>query len=195
MTTRDTEKRRHWGPSQWRYTGQMLLVLWGVLALLTSCGRSTVQAPPRLPKGTYISTKYHFRVSYPQGWVANTAPNPSPLIPLTVLITKSSTRQVAGSLVSTFTVAVFGLTNKDLAASAQNLPTDKTKHKVTISGMTAYADAPIRQAVPGTALTEAHLAYYLVYAGYEYQISTDAVSDDQADTALRDMLASFTILR
>ncbi|GAC1455210.1 MAG: hypothetical protein PVSMB4_15770 [Ktedonobacterales bacterium] len=44
-----------------------------------------------------------------------------------------------------------------------------------------------------TALSDTHTDYYLVHGGYEYQLSTDAVSNDNAAPALAAMLRSFVI--
>jgi hypothetical protein len=166
-----------------------------VLILLAGCGSATTQPPPpHLSGGTYVSTRYHFRVSYPDGWEASTGPRPSATIPLTVEITKSGTRQETGSLLSMLAISVLSLSNAGVAASVQKLPSQPGLHKVTLSGVPAYADAPVQQPVPGTGVMDTHADYYLVHGSYEYQLSTDSISNDNAAATLASMLHSFTIL-
>lgn len=161
---------------------------------LAACGARSSQPALNLPQGTYTSATYHFSISYPAGWQANVAPDGSQIIPLTLLITRTSDRQAPGSLIATLTIAVFNLSNPAMAASTAQLRTDPTKHHVTIAGLMAYASAPTQQQVPGTTATDTHVDYYLIHGGYEYQLSTDAVSRDHANAALSAMLASFKIL-
>jgi hypothetical protein len=144
-------------------------------------------------QSTYTSTTFHFSISYPSGWVVNTAPDASQIIPLTILITRSTPHQSSGSLESTFTVAVLSLADKDVAASAAKLPKDTTKRHITLAGLPAYADKPNTQQVPGTTATATHADYFFIHGAYEYQLSTDTISSDHVDAAMQSMLQSFAI--
>lgn len=180
---------------RWALVAALLLALG---ALLAACGTPQVQGPStHLPGGMYSNAQYHFKISYPTGWQVNAvAPSPGPddIVPLTVEITRSSDRQASESLVSTFTIAVFDAGNATFAANATPLAADTTKHAVQIAGQPGYADTPVQQQVPGTAITATHADYYLIHGSYEYQLSTDDVSSDDASPALASMLQSFTLL-
>lgn len=208
------------GRSGARRAAALWLVAGALCLLLAGCGRATTQ-PPRPSQGTFTSAQYHFRVSYPVGWVANACPSaqagadacggfhvvgpggqstsipfqPSQINPLTLTITRATARPADGSFISTFTVAVFTLSDPTIAHDASILATDTSKHQVALAGMAAYMSTPLRQQVPGSDVMATHTDYYLVHGAYEYQISTDAVSNDQADTALVSILRSFTILQ
>jgi hypothetical protein len=73
-----------------------------------------------------------------------------------------------------------------------------TLHAVTLSGLAGYASNPLQQSLPGangtpTAVTDTHTDYYVVHGGYEYHLTTDAVSGEGTDANLQSMMASFTI--
>jgi hypothetical protein len=196
------------------------VVLWCALAALgvalAACGQSQPTVVRSLPGGTYASAGYHFRVTYPEGWIANasqcgaasggtaqcqtlegTATTAQPAVPLLLTITKAG-GPVGRPVASTFTVSVQDLGNPYVAAAAAALPTANGLHATTVAGQPAYASAPLQAPIPGaggtpSGLTDAHTDYYLVHGGYEYQLSTDAVTGDAAGPALRAMLASFTL--
>ena len=177
-----------------RWARPTIVVLASAICGLAGCG-STVNTPlPHLPGGTYTSTRYAFRVMYPTGWQASTGPQPSAIIPLTVEITKSDTRQEAGSLLSMLSISVLSITAASASGGGGLLPNTSSLRKITLSGMTAYADTPVHQPVPGTAIVDTHADYYLRHGAYDYQLSTDSLSNDGSSSALASMVRSFTIL-
>jgi hypothetical protein len=159
--------------------------------MLAACGES-------LPGGTYTSSAYHFRVSFPAGWQATAASGDAATIPLVVTFTRSSAHTSGAPMVSTLTVTVLNLSDRYLFGAAAKLAHDPRLQRTTLSGLPAYASPPDQQAIPGamgtpSALTDTHTDYYLVHGGYEYQLSTDAVSGDNADADLQSMLQSFAL--
>jgi hypothetical protein len=172
---------------------------------LSSCGGTANKPLPHQSGATIASVQFHFRLSYPDGWhcswagpsaptacsspAATPTASASDVIPLTVEITKTDT----GVLPAMLSISVLSLADPGIAAGAKALPTQKGLHKVTLSGLTAYADAAVQQPVPGTSVTATHADYYLVHGSYEYQLSTDSLSNDDSAAALSGMLNSFTI--
>ncbi len=181
---------------------------------MAACGGPSAPNPPA---STCVSSQYHFQVNYPQGWQAQvlvikkdatTSPltclqadssnihdGGSAAIPLTVVLTHTNGKQVA-SHVSTFTIEVIDLTalqqiDAKSATAARQLSKDKTLHALQLAGITAYKDDPVDQTVAGADIKITHTDYYLVRDSLEYQLSTDAVSDDGAQDALQSMLQSF----
>ena len=57
--------RRH-GWRQWGWSVVALLAL-----LLAGCGQTSTDVARTLPGGVFTSQPYHFAVTYPAGWVAN----------------------------------------------------------------------------------------------------------------------------
>ena len=55
---------------------------------------------------------------------------------------------------------------------------------ITISGVKGYQYGQPPTIIPGSQITDTHTDYYLMTPDFEYQISTDAVSDDNATSAL-----------
>lgn len=165
---------------------------------LAACGQSAAP-PPTFSGGVYTNTQLHFSVSYPQGWKANAQPSPSSVVPLTVYITRSDAVSTPGAPVSTLTIAVFNAHDKDIAASIKSLAGDKTLRKITLAGLAAFQSAAAPQAVPGSqsdsSTTDTHTDYYLVTPDWEYQLSTDAISGENAESALTSMVQSFTLLK
>jgi hypothetical protein len=175
-----------------------------ILALST-CGGTANKPLPHQSGATIGSAQFHFRLTYPDGWdcswagpsapaacsspAATPTASASDVIPLTVEITKSDT----GVLPAMLSISVLSLSDPSIGASARALPTQKGLHKVTLSGLTAYADTAVQQPVPGTSVTDTHTDYYLVHRSYEYQLSTDSLSNDDSAAALSSMLSSFTI--
>lgn len=176
------------------------LVAGVALALIVLVGfsgcriRSTIAKPTPLPSGVYANAQYHFSVRYPSGWNPNVTSTGSTIAPIQVAITRSSDLSGHGSVVSTFTVALFDAKNATIAQTLAGLPKQAGLRTVTLAGMQAYATTPATQSAPGS-VNVTHTEYYLVAGGFEYQISTDAVQGDGADNALNQMLASFQITR
>lgn len=193
----------------------LCVLLLCVLGIVTAaCGGPSAPNPPAR---TCVSSQYHFQLNYPEGWKAQAVvvkvdPSASPLtcvqagsadvtpggsaaIPLTVILTHTNGKQVA-SHVSTLTIEVISLSelqriDADSAKKARELAKDKTLHGVQLAGTTAYAADPVDQPVTGADVSITHTDYYLVRDAFEYQFSTDAVSDDGAQAALQSMLQSF----
>lgn len=164
-----------------------------VLVGLSGCRlRTTITKPTPLPGGVYSNAQYHFSVRYPTGWNPNVTSTGSSVSPMQVAITRSSDLSGHGSVVSTFTIAIFDAKNATIAKSLAALPTQAGIRTVTIGGLQGYATPPATQSAPGS-LSVTHTEYYLVSGAYEYQISTDAVQGDGADDALNHMLQSFQI--
>ncbi len=171
----------------------------GALALLLAmalAGCGSVSAVPKhdLPGGVYTNSQYHFRITYPLGWQLNVAPQSSSVSPVTLLITRSGDLQATGSLVSTFTVAVFDASYAPIATAVAGYGSNTTLHSLTISGLPAYEASPVQQPMANSQVSDTHTDYFVVHGGYEYQLSTDAVKGDNAEPALNAMLQSFTIL-
>jgi hypothetical protein len=159
--------------------------------LLAACEQS-------LPGGTYTSKAYHFQVTYPSGWKVNISADTSASVPLLLEITRSAERTTGAPIVSKLAISVLNLSNQFVAEGATRLASNPSYHHTTLGGLPAYATMPLQQALPGangtpTALSDTHTDYYLVHGGYEYQLSTDAVSNDNAAPALAAMLRSFAI--
>jgi hypothetical protein len=114
-----------------------------------------------------------------------------------MILTHTNGKQVA-SHVSTLTIEVISLSELQRidaasAKKAHELAKDKTLHALQIGGATAYRSDPVDQPVTGADVSITHTDYYLVRDAFEYQISTDAVSDDGAQAALQSMLQSFAL--
>jgi hypothetical protein len=198
--------------------GQVVVAV-ALCAVMGACGQASHGGLPRLPGGTYASAAYHFRVTYPQGWslsvsscagggapcdtlgAATATASQTAAIPLQLTIALTSHGPTSSPTVSTLTITVLNISDPYIAAAAAKLPNNHSLHQVAISGLTAYAAAPLQQQLPGpggtpgpATPTDTHTDYYLVHSGYEYQISMDALSsDDGAGQALQTMLQSFTI--
>lgn len=179
------------GVRRWLVGGVALALV--ILVGLSGCRlRSSIVKPTPLPGGVYANAQYHFSVRYPSGWNPNVTTTGSTVAPVQVAITRSSDLSGHGSVVSTFTVALFDAKNATIAKTIAGLPKQTGLHTVTLAGAQAYATTPATQTAPG-ALSVTHTEYYLVAGGYEYQLSTDAVQGDGADDALNQMLQSFQI--
>ncbi len=167
-----------------------------LLCVLAACGTSN-PAPPKPAGGVYTSADFHFTVTYPDGWQPNAIRGAAltATIPLTVMITRTGSDQTS-SLLSTFTVTVLYAKDPTIAKTLQGLraqATGKTPtlRTITLAGQPAWAAQPISQQLPSSQLSATHTDYYLLRGDYEYQLSTDSVAGDAADTALQAMLASF----
>lgn len=166
-----------------------LVALLALFALATfalgACGGAS-----SLTGGVYTSAQYHFRVSYPAGWEANTSAQPNAPSPLIVIITRSGTHQPPGSQISSLTIDVQAMNAAGVAQSASALQADKTLSKITFGGQPGFADKPTVETNAGVTLT--HSDFYVVRGAYFYQVSTDALAGD--GPALQTMAQSFTLL-
>jgi hypothetical protein len=180
------------GHLRWLPRLVVLLFLFLSLSVAACAGKTT--AAPTFAGGTYTSTQFHFRITYPNGWKVNVQPATDAVVPLTVVITRPGATSTTSQALSTFTIMVFDAHNPDIAASVRGLAGDNTLRKITISGQPAYAAAPIQEQLPNAQGTVTHTDYYLPTSQYEYQLSTDALGGAQDASALAQMLASFTLL-
>lgn len=176
-----------------RDSGGLALLACGVLLaclMVQACGPSN-PAPPSVPGGSYTSATYHFKVTYPAGWRAN-ATLANTRAPLILTITQSNVRSAQGALISIFTLNVLSLSDPTVRASSNKLASNPALTHITLAGRPAYRDAPVTQQSPGAQTSITHTDYYLVYGGYEYQMSTDALQGDTA--TLQSIVNSFTIV-
>ncbi len=166
------------------------VLLTAMTIALSACGGSTSS----LPSGVYTSQQYHFRVTYPAGWQVNTSSQPNATAPLIVIITRSGSTAVPGSLLSSLTVNVLSMSASSVAKSANALSADSALTATTIGGQPGFRDKPVTE--PGTGATSndtlTHTEYYVVHGGYLYQISADALTGDGA--AIDAMTQSLTLL-
>lgn len=173
------------------------LPLLGLLFALAACSGASPSVPAAAG-GTYTSQRYHFSVTYPSGWKATVGQQSSSIVPLTLVITHIHASTTQGAAVSTFTITIFDAHDSNIAQSIKALAGDKTLTHATIAGMPAYQGAPIQQPAQdgaGGQVNDVHTDYYLPASDYEYQLSTDAISGDSADSALSSMLAGFKLLK
>ena len=182
--------RQTWRTRQNLWLAVALATLLGLA--LAACGQ-TAALPPTFTGGVYANTQYHFKVTYPDGWKVNAQSFTSTILPLTVTITRSSAVNTPGAPISTLTIAVFNVHDANIAKSIKALPADKTLQKTTLAGLPAYASASVPQQVPSSTITDTHTDYYLVTTSWEYQLSTDAVSGEDASSALQSMITSFSL--
>ncbi|MFI5273052.1 MAG: hypothetical protein ACHQ4H_08485 [Ktedonobacterales bacterium] len=176
---------------------------WALCALLLSlacaaCGTASTP-PPSPPAGSFSSASYHFRLTYPTGWKLTTLPNSSSALPLTLEITDTGSSQADGAFLSTFTLSVINLHDRSEATPAAQLEqqihaTGSPLKPITLAGHQAYQDAPTQRTSPDGSLSIMHTDYYLLTSAYEYALSTDAVSGDNAAAALRQIVSSFALL-
>jgi hypothetical protein len=165
--------------------------------------------------GDFASAPYHFDVRYPAGWQVSdnngTVPGGWPTlsaakgvptgnsqaspIPLQVTLTRVDESAVPGPT-SSLTITVWDLSNPTGVAQAASLASNKALHPTTVAGLAGLAASPAELPVPGksgtnTTTVDTHTDYYVVHGSYEYQLTTDAISGENADGALASMLASF----
>jgi hypothetical protein len=183
-----------------RWIGAWCATLLAIMLALAACG-TTTSAPPPQAAGTYSNSTYHFRLTYPAGWKLTTLPNGSSAIPLSLEITHSASASTEGAFLSTLTLSVIDTSNP-----AEATPVAQLQHEIaatpspltalTISGHTAYRDAPTQQKSPDGSLTVTHTDYYLLVNRYEYAIATDSVSSDSgAEATLLAMVQGLTLLQ
>lgn len=169
----------------------------GALAWLPAACGTQARAPlPTLPGGTYANAHYHLSVSYPAGWQANVSPDSSSTIPLTVVLTQSDTaRASTAATVSNVTIAVFNAHDPSIASTIPQMTTDTSLTHMTVAGLPGYADTPVTQQILNTTITDTHADYYVVANGYEYQISTDALSSDHSASTISHILQSLKVTK
>ncbi len=183
---------------QWWLLRALVVALAGAACLfIAACGSpSTPQL--NLPGGIYSSAPYGFKVTYPRNWQPNSynatpsTDNSATPIPFNLIITRTGDSHSAASLISTCTITVLNMKNKDIAKSAASLATNKTLQPVTIGGEPGYKSSPLVQDIPNSQISVTHIDYYVIHGDYEYQISTDSVKGDNADADLASMVASFS---
>ena len=165
-----------------------------VASMVAACGSPSVN----LPGGSYNNETYGFHITYPRNWQANpydatATPGDSAAsaIPFTLVITRTGDSRASASLISTCTVTVMSLKNSDIAKGAADLASNKLLEKVTIGGVQGYKSKPITQEVPNSQISVTHTDFYVVHGDYEYQLSTDSVKGDNADSDLDSIIASF----
>jgi hypothetical protein len=168
--------------------------------------------------GDYVSARFHFDLRYPSGWQASvnngdvpgawvtpstaasgtsTGGGASAPIPLVLTITRVGQQNGTGPT-SSLTVTVWDLSNPTAAAQAASLAKNRTLHSAPIAGVPGFAASPTLQPLPGkagssTTVTDTHSDYFVVHGGYEYQLTTDIISGDNAASALQSMVASFQL--
>ncbi|HEX8036981.1 MAG TPA: hypothetical protein VF510_24195 [Ktedonobacterales bacterium] len=173
-----------------------------MLVSIAIAGCRSTTSQPQLPGGTYRNDTFHFSVSYPVGWQVNVAPaaTASQGIPLHVVITRTSTLQTTNALISNCSILVLNPRDAEIATQIKPLRAriqskDTHLHAMLLGGQSGYREEPVQQEIPGTQANDTHTNYYLLLNDYVYEISTDAISSDNADSVLQSMVASFTIVK
>lgn len=145
---------------------------WGVALLLAAAIAGCAQTPDdparKLPGGVFTSQAYHFSVTYPVGWVANSngcaatgscdvlagtatvGAGQIVAVPLQVTITRADQAAATTPVVSSFAVTVLDLRDPNVAAAAHALTTAAGLRSFTLAGQPAFATAPVEQALPGS---------------------------------------------
>ncbi len=181
------------------------VIPWCLLCLamlaVAACGTSAPPVPVAAG-GVYSSDAYHFKLTYPSGWQVSTPSGTaaSAAIPLEIVVTRINAQASGGGQVSTLTVVVFNAHDATVAAQIKSLLQQvRTPASgfvpVSISGVKGYRHAQSPTIIYGSQITDTHTDYYLITPKYEYQISTDAVSSDNDQSALAKMVQSFTLLK
>ena len=183
---------------RWWLLRALAVALAGAACLLIAACGSPSTPQLNLPGGIYNNTTYGFKVTYPRNWQPNSY-NATPStdgsaapIPFNLIITRTGDAHSAASLISTCTITVLNMKNTDIAKSATSLATNKTLQPATIGGEPGYKSSPLVQDIPNSQISVTHVDYYVVHGDYEYQISTDSVKGDNADSDLASMVASFS---
>lgn len=143
---------------------------------------------------------------------ATPVPSPTPgqivAVPVQVSISRAGAHSTAVPVVSAFTITVWDLREPTAAAQAAGWAHNPSLHAMSIGGQPGFAGTPIQEPVVPTtstagaagtgtassgadAVMDTHTDYYVVHGGYGYQISTDAISGEDAVSALQGMLQSF----
>lgn len=156
---------------------------------LSACGSAS-----SLPSGVYTSQQYHFRVTYPTGWKVNTSSQPNAPAPLIVIVTRSGSTAIPGSLLSSLTINVLSMNDASVATSANKLSTNTAFTATTVGGQPGFRDKSVTETGAGATSSDTltHTEYYVVHGGYLYQISADALTGD--GVAVDAMTQSFTLL-
>src|SRR5262249_59891934 len=127
-------------------------------------------------------------------------PSATATIPLTVILTRTGAASTAGALISTFTATVLNahdptVANAIVALQEQAKLKNSPLRRVTLAGQQALQGQPVQQQFPNSTLSGTHTDYYIFLKDYEYQLSTDAITGDHAESALQSMLESFTLTK
>jgi hypothetical protein len=146
---------------------------WGIVALLAiavaGCAQTSADLARKLPGGVFTSQAYHFSVTYPVGWVANSNGCSSAsgscvvlagtatvgagqivAVPLQLTITRADEAAATTPVVSSFAVTVLDMRDPNVAAAARALNTAPGLHAYTLAGQSALATTPVEQALPGS---------------------------------------------
>lgn len=166
------------------------LVVIATTLALSACGG----APSSLPGGVYTSQQYHFRVNYPSGWQVNASSQPTATAPLILIITRSGSTAIPGSLLSSLTINVLSMSDASIAKSARDLSSNSALKSITFGGQPGYRDQPTTETGSGntSADTLTHTDYYVAHGGFLYQVSADALAGDGA--TVDSIAQSFTLL-
>jgi hypothetical protein len=188
---------REFAGRQWWLLRALAIALAGSACLIIAACGSPSTPQLNLPGGTYSNATYGFHITYPRNWKPNSfdatpaADGSIAPIPFNLVITRTGDAHSAASLISTCTITVLNMKNKDIATSAASLTSNKALQAATIGGAQGYKSSPLVQNIPNSQISVTHLDYYVIHGDYEYQISTDSVKGDNADADLESMVASF----
>lgn len=152
------------GRAPWGWAAAALLAV-----ALAGCAQTSGDVARTLPGGVYTSQAYHFSVTYPAGWVANSTACGSAAsscdvlagtatvgagqivaVPMQLTITRVSQAAANTPVVSSFAVTVLDLRDPNVAAAAQALSTLPGLRPLTLAGQPALATAPVEQPLPGS---------------------------------------------
>ncbi len=182
---------------QWWLLRALAIASMGAACLIIAACGSPSTPQLNLPGGTYSSSTYGFHITYPRNWQANpfdatpAADGSAAPIPFNLVITRTGDAHSAASLISTCTITVLNMKNKDIAKSAASLASNKALQATTVGGVQGFKSSPLIQDIPNSQISVTHMDYYVIHGNYEYQISTDSVKGDNADADLESMVASF----
>jgi hypothetical protein len=149
----------HWG---WAFCALLTMALAG-------CGQTSEDVRRTLPGGVFTSQAYHFSVTYPVGWVANSNACGSAAgscdvlagtatvgagqvvaVPLQLTITRADQAAATTPVVSSFAITVLDLRDPHVALAAQAITTAPGLKPLTLAGQPAFATTPVEQPLPGS---------------------------------------------
>jgi len=190
-------------PGRRGFSAALSLAILALSLSFAGCGGTVSDGRAPLLGGSYTNAQFRFSVTYPAGWKVNESRDATPsqgasLFPLSVSITRAGATQDNSSLVSNLTISILDLHNpgaldKTLLKTVTTRATNSAYHAVTLADRTAYATQPLQQTILGSQQMATHTDYYLQANSLEYHLSTDVLSGDSADDAMKAMLASFTL--